>query len=225
MKTAAISLVLAFAACGFAQEGGSQSPAVSAERKDPSVSAAPATDPASLAAPKADPGDKPPQALAVDQRTYVIGAQDVLLVSVWQQKDLGGNVIVRPDGKISLPFGGELTAAGRTPVELSKDISDRLTKFIRDPQVSIQLLQSNSRKYYIQGEVLKPGEYPLIMPTRVLQALVNAGGFRDFANTKNIVILRNNGKQVLKFNYNDVIKGKNLEQNVPLQPDDMIVVK
>jgi polysaccharide biosynthesis/export protein len=133
--------------------------------------------------------------------------------------------VVRPDGKISLPYVGEIQAAGKTPDQLRKDIAERLTETIREPNVTVAITQVHSRKYFIQGEVLRPGEFDLIVPTTILQGLVQAGGFKEFANQKNIIIYRNNGEKILKFNYRDVIKGKNRQQNVLLEPGDIIVVK
>ena len=97
--------------------------------------------------------------------------------------------------------------------------------YIKKPQVSVGLVAVNSKKYFLQGEVLKPGEYNLIVPTTIMEGLVQAGGFKDFANQKDIRILRDGGRSVLHFNYKEMLKGKNLQQNVLLQPGDIIVVK
>jgi polysaccharide export outer membrane protein len=107
-------------------------------------------------------------------------------------------------------------------------VKDRIKKYVVDPDVSVSVLAVRSKKYFIQGEVNKTGEFPLTVPTRVLEALVNAGGFRDFANKKKIIIMRGtdmtSGTQRLQFNYNEVIKGKHLEQNIYLRPGDIILV-
>lgn len=158
----------------------------------------------------------------VDPHTYVIGPEDMLLVRVWREPELSGQFPVRPDGKISLPLVNELDAAGLTPEALSASIGKRLSKYMTQPQVNVAVLQVNSKKYFIIGEVQRPGSYPLTVPTTVLEALVNAGGFRDFANTKKIIILRKG--QRLKFNYKDVIAGKHMEQNVRLDSGDQIIV-
>jgi polysaccharide export outer membrane protein len=117
---------------------------------------------------------------------------------------------------------GEVQAAGITPVQLGKAITEKLSTIMKEPKVDVSVTQVNSKRYYIQGEVNKAGAFPLIVPTTVLEALSNCGGFRDFANKKNIVILRKG--QRLKFNYNDVIKGKNMEQNIYLEPGDYIII-
>jgi polysaccharide biosynthesis/export protein len=158
----------------------------------------------------------------VDPNTYTIGPEDVLLVRVWREPEHSGSVAVRPDGKISLPLIGELQAGGLTPAALTTQITEALSKFLKRPEVLISVQQVNSKKYYISGEVGRPGSFALAVPTTVLQALTQAGGFRDFANTKKIIIMR--GSERLKFNYKDVIKGKNMEQNILLYPDDHIVV-
>ena len=184
-----------------------------------------ATDPAKIGAPSEPAGSAGvrPAASAADVKTFVIGPEDGLSVRVWREPELSGSFTVRPDGKISLPLVNEIQAAGLTPEQLSAAIVQSLSRYMNRPEVSVSVVAVNSRKYYIQGEVQKPGAYPLVVPTTILEALVNAGGFREFANTKKIVLLRN-GKDRLKFNYKDVTRGKHTEQNVLLQPGDQIIV-
>ena len=160
--------------------------------------------------------------MPVDPKAYVIGAEDVLMVRVWREPELSGQINVRPDGKISLPLIGETQAAGLSPEALASAIGTGLTKFMTHPEVTVGVIQVNSKRYFIQGEVQKPGAYPLVVPTTVLEALVNAGGFRDFANSKKIRVMR--GSQVFKFNYKDVTQGKHLEENILLQAGDQIIV-
>jgi polysaccharide biosynthesis/export protein len=163
-----------------------------------------------------------PTAAPVDPKTYVIGPEDILSIRVWREPELSSAVQVRPDGKITLPLVGEMEAAGQTPEGLKTKIVDALQEYIIKPDVIVSLQSVQSRKYYITGEVNRPGTFPLVVPTTVLEALTNSGGFREFANTKKITILRK-GK-ILKFNYNDVVKGKNMQQNVPIENGDYIVV-
>jgi polysaccharide biosynthesis/export protein len=158
----------------------------------------------------------------LNAKTYIIGAEDVLLIKVWNEPQLTATYNVRPDGKISLPLAGEIVAAGLTPEKLGSDITEALSKSINHPDVSVSVNTVNSKKYFIMGEVQKTGVFPLLIPTTVLEALVNAGGFRDFAKKSNIIIIR--GSQRFKFNYNSVFKGKNREQNILLEPGDQIVV-
>jgi polysaccharide export outer membrane protein len=134
---------------------------------------------------------------------------------------------VRSDGKISLPLVGEVQAAGRTPLQLEEEISNKLLNYIKDPQVTVMVQQINSERYNILGQVAKPGSYALALTTSVLDAIANAGGFRDFAKKKGIYILRRNstgGQTRIPFNYQNVIKGKNPEQDIRLQPNDTVVV-
>jgi len=203
-------------------EAGSSAPP--GDRKAAVEPSAP-TDPAKLADAKPSPGVRPPAALPVDEKTYLIGAQDVLSVMVMGEKEYSGQYLVRPDGRISIPAIGEVVATGKTPEELEKDIAERLTVYIKKPQVNVGLVAVNSKKYFINGEVLKPGEYNLIVPTTVMEGLSQTGGFKEFANQKDIRILRDGGRSVLHFNYKEMLKGKNLQQNVLLQPGDIIVVK
>jgi polysaccharide biosynthesis/export protein len=161
-------------------------------------------------------------AAPVDPSAYVIGPEDVLMVRVWKEPDISGPVAVRPDGKISLQLVNEIAAAGLTPQKLAARIAEGLSQYMTRPEVSVAVQQVNSKRYYIHGEVLKPGMYPMVAPITVMEALVNSGGFKDFANVKNIVIAR--GTQRLKFNYRDVVKGKKLEQNITVEPGDQIIV-
>jgi polysaccharide export outer membrane protein len=200
-------------------------PSTPAGDKKPALEPSAPADPAKLADPKPSPGVRLPAALPVDEKTYLIGAQDVLSILVIGERDYSGQYLVRPDGRISLPFVGEISAAGRTPEELRKDVAERLTEWVKQPQVSVALVAVNSKKYFLEGEVLKPGEYNLIVPTTVMEGLVQSGGFKDFANQKDIRILRDGGKTVLRFNFKEMLQGKNLKQNVLLQHGDIIVVK
>jgi polysaccharide biosynthesis/export protein len=170
------------------------------------------------------PGAKTPAGAAVDPKTFVIGPEDILLVRVWNSPQVSGQVTVRPDGKITLQLLGEIQAAGLTPEALTQSIYDGVSKFETHDksEVTVEVRQVNSRKYFIQGEVTRSGAFPLLLPTTVLEALVNAGGFREFANTKKIIIM--SGGQQYYFNYKEVIHGKKLEQNRLLQPGDQIIV-
>jgi polysaccharide export outer membrane protein len=165
-----------------------------------------------------------PSVPGVDPKSFVIGAEDVLLIRVWNSPQVSGQVTVRPDGKITLQLLGELQAAGLTPEALAQTIYDGVLKFEAHDksEVTVSVLQVNSRKYFIQGEVMKSGSFPLLVPTTVLEALVNCGGFREFANQKKIVVMRA-GKQY-HFNWKEVTHGRKMEQNILLQPGDQIIV-
>ena len=158
---------------------------------------------------------------------FVIGNGDVLAVSVWKQPDISRTLPVRSDGRISLPLVGEVQATGRTPLKLEKDITDRLQSFLTEPEVTVIVEQINSQKFNILGRIARPWSYPLSNPTTVLDAIAVAGGCREFAKQKAIYILRvapDGGETRIPFNYQDVIKGKNVSKNIRLQPHDTIVV-
>ena len=159
---------------------------------------------------------------AVDPKSYRIGAEDVILIRVWREPDLSGLVAVRPDGKINLLLIGEIDAVDTTPVELEARISKAYEKVLKNPIVSLQVQKVESKRYLLSGEVNRAGAFPLVRPMTVLEAITIAGGIREFGNGKKIIIMR--GNERLKFNFNEVIKGKKPEQNILLQPGDHIVV-
>jgi len=159
---------------------------------------------------------------AVDPKSYRIGPEDVIAIRIWREPELSGLVSVRPDGKINLLLVGEIDASETTPVELEARIVKAYQVVLKNPIVSLQVQKVESKRYLLSGEVNKAGAFPLVRPMTVLEALTIAGGIREFGNGKKIVIMR--GTERLKFNFNEVIKGKKLEQNIQLQPGDHIVV-
>jgi len=150
----------------------------------------------------------------------------VLTVVVWREKDLSGDVVVRPDGRITLPLINEVVASGLTPDQLRDRIKEGLGRFVEDPNVTVGVKQINSRKVFITGMVGKPGVFPLTSSMTVLQLLSLAGGLNEFADGKKIVVMRteNGVQRALNFNYQDVRKGKNLKQNIELQAGDTVIV-
>jgi polysaccharide biosynthesis/export protein len=157
---------------------------------------------------------------------YVIGADDVLSVVFWRDKELTSDVTVRPDGKVSLPLLNDVQATGLTPAQLRDRIVEESKKYVEDPNVTVVVKQINSRKVFITGEVRKPGPYPMSGTISVLQLISIAGGLADYAKPEKIMIVRSeNGKQVsFRFNYKEVIEGKKLAQNIDLKPGDSIIV-
>jgi polysaccharide biosynthesis/export protein len=157
---------------------------------------------------------------------YVIGTDDVLSIVYWKDKDMSADAKVRPDGRIALPLINEVQAAGLTPEQLHAKLVEESKKYMEDANITVVVREINSRKAFITGEVNKPGPYPLTAPTTVMQLISMAGGLRDYANAKNIMIMRSEaGRQIaLKFNYKDVASGKNLKQNIELKPGDTVVV-
>jgi polysaccharide export outer membrane protein len=184
------------------------------------LSTAQAPKPSQPGAPNAVPAAPVP-------RDYVIGVQDVLSVVFWREKDLSAEVVVRPDGKISLPMLNDVTAAGLTPEALAEVVAKAGAKFVRDAGATVIVKEIRSRKIYIIGEVSKPGTFQLGSEMTVLQAIGEAGGFIEGANKSDVQIVRTNGstEQRFKFNYNDVVKGKNPAQNIRLLPGDTIIVR
>lgn len=159
---------------------------------------------------------------AVDPNKYLIGPEDILFIKVWREPDFTLPAAVRPDGKITMPLIGDVQAADQTPVQLTKTLTELLSKYLNNPDVNVIVADVRSRKYYIIGEVNRPGVFPLVTPTTVLEALGSAGGFKEFANTKKIKILR--GDKIFNFNYNDVTRAKHMEQNITLENGDKIIV-
>ena len=160
-------------------------------------------------------------------RDYVIGVEDVLSVVFWREKDLSADVVVRPDGKISLPMLNDVMAAGLTPEALADVVAKAGAKFVRDSGATVIVKEIRSRKIYVIGEVSKPGTFQLGSEMTVLQALGEAGGFIEGANKGDVRIVRNEGGKEtrFKFNYNEVVDGKNPEQNIKLLPGDTIIVR
>lgn len=163
---------------------------------------------------------------AADDTNYVIGPEDVLVVSVWKEPEVSGAVNVRPDGKISMPLLNDVQAAGLTPMALKNDITEKLQKFISEPRVTVMVTATNSQRVFVLGEVGRPGTLPLSPNMTVLQAISASGGLTPFANQKKIYVLRTEaGKQTKHmFNYKEVVKGENEAQNIQLRAGDTLVV-
>ncbi len=171
----------------------------------------------------ADPALTPTTTSApVDPKTFKIGSEDVLRIQVWKEPELGGVMSVRPDGVITVDLLGEIHASGLTPEQLTQKLKDEYAKLINNPIVIVSVQQVRSKKYYLSGGLVHNGEVPLVVPTTVMEAISISGGFTEFANKKKVVILR--GDKRFYFNYNEVVKGKKLEQNIYLESGDFIIV-
>ena len=157
---------------------------------------------------------------------YLIGPEDVLTIVVWREKDMSTDAVVRPDGLISIPLLNDLQAAGLTPDQLKASIEKLASKLMAEPNATVIVKAINSRKVHIVGNVIKGGTFPLTGEMTVLQLIAQAGGLQEWADSKHITVMRKeNGKDILlKFNYKDVVKSKNLQQNVLLKPGDTIIV-
>jgi len=161
-----------------------------------------------------------------DESHYLIGANDLLNIFIWQEEELTQDVVVMADGRITFPLIGEIMAKGLTVTQLANIITEKMKDYISNPVVTVGLRESRSRMIYTIGKIVNPGSYQLQPDMTVLQALSNAGGFTEWADTKNIMIVRRtNNKDVMhRFNYQEFISGKDLKQNIVLEPNDTIVV-
>jgi polysaccharide biosynthesis/export protein len=192
-----------------------------AQQKD----SAQASDPADSAKAPSSPASTHAAAVPSD---YRIGVSDVIAVSVWKVADLSRSVPVRPDGKISLPLIGDLEAAGKTTSELHDLVVADLKAYVPDPDVTVIVEQINSQKYFVLGQVVHPGSYPLTAPATVVEALAAAGGFVDWARTDNIMVVRRTASdqtERIRFNYKDWLKKKGKKESpIRLRNGDVIVV-
>jgi polysaccharide biosynthesis/export protein len=181
------------------------------------------------------PAAQPQQAAAQPQQPdsdnptssdYRIGVGDVLNIQVWKETDLTRSVPVRPDGKISFPLLDDLQAAGLTPLELKRILTDKLKQYLSGPRVTVLVEEVNSYKVYVMGEVVLQGSLVLKTRTTLLQAISLAGGFTAYAKRDQIIVLRKNGKkdERIKLNYDRIVAGKSPEQNLVLEPGDTVVV-
>jgi polysaccharide export outer membrane protein len=191
----------------------------------------PAVAPAQTATrPPTAPARTPTAAAAVIPPTpkdYIIGVEDVLSVVFWREKDLSADVIVRPDGKISLPMLNDIAAAGVTPEQLADTLQKAATKFVREPGATVIVKEIRSRKVFVIGQVTKPGTFTLTSDMNVLQIIAEAGGFLEDAKKDQVTIVRteNGQERRFRFNYDDVVRGKRSQQNLRLLPGDTVIVR
>ena len=175
------------------------------------------------AAPPAPAATKP----VIPEGAYTVKPGDLLAISVWKEPDLQGPVLVRPDGTFSFPLAGQFDARGKSVQELQQLVTDRLRKFISDPVVTVSVQEIKGNKVYVIGQVNKPGDFVVNPKVDVMQALSMAGGTTPFASLGDIMILRrteSGQQQALPFRYTDVVRGRNLDQNITLQAGDVVVV-
>jgi polysaccharide export outer membrane protein len=172
------------------------------------------------------PSQSAPAAAVALPSDYVIGPEDVLGVVFWREPDISGDVTVRPDGRITIPVIGEIHAAGLRPEALQEQVHAAASKYLTDVNVAIVVREINSRKIFVTGRVNTPGPHPLTGLLTVVQAIALAGGLTEFANDRNITVLRTDstGTRSFKVNYRDIARGRNLQQNIVLLPGDTIVV-
>jgi polysaccharide export outer membrane protein len=182
--------------------------------------------PAGRAAAPTAPAASPSDAATTTPADYVIGAGDVLQVVFWREPDMSAEVVVRPDGRISLPLLNEIAVTGLSPEQLRQKLATDAQRFVQEPNVAVVVKQINSRRVYITGQVAKPGPYPLTTSMNVLQLISTAGGLNEYAKEKDIIVMRTeNGKAMnYPFNYKDVVHRKNLKQNIELKSGDTVIV-
>lgn len=195
----------------------------------------PVSGPVSVPAPEPSPSLTVEKSSPVEKsslivtRDYIIGPEDVLEITVWRNQELSRQVQVRPDGRISLPLIGDVTAVGKTPMQLTAEISTKLKEYKESPTVAIVVKEVNSYAIYVLGEVGKPGKYPLKTKTTLLQGITMAGGFTPIAARNRLVVFRfndngNNGSEKLRASYDDIVLRDGSQQNLELKPGDTIVV-
>jgi polysaccharide export outer membrane protein len=217
--TIARVLLMAGLTCGaigalHAQAPASPGTGTNAPRPAGSTPPAPAGVAQAAAAPSGPPSD------------YVIGPDDILTIKVWQDDKMSGDVVVRPDGKVTLALINDIQAAGLTPEQFRASVQAEAGKFVKEPTVDVFVKQINSRRIFVTGEVAKPAAYPLTGKMTVMQAIALAGGPTQYANKGKVTILRTeDGKTtLLKVNYSQILEGKNLKQNYELKVGDVITV-
>lgn len=218
----AIAFIFATFLTAVAQAPAQQPPAPATPQQPQEQQAKP---PGEAQEPEKDKKEQPPAQptpLAVDPNHFQLGPQDIVFIQVWREPEFTRQAIVRPDGKIGMPLIKDIEAAGKTPEQLAKSLETALSEYLKAPEVTVTVVQVNSKKYFVTGQVNRPGAFSLYTPIHVMEALTQAGGFREFANTKKITILRKGER--IKFNYNDVVKGKNLDQDIVVEHGDYIIV-
>jgi polysaccharide export outer membrane protein len=176
--------------------------------------------------PQGFPAASPENSVAVVPVDYVIGPQDVLQIRFWRDADMSGDVTVRPDGKISIPLLNDIPAAGRTPEELRIALVAAASKYVEEPNPTVTVKEIHSRFVYITGNVARPASYAINGDLDVLKLITLAGGLLEYADSEKIQIIRTqNGKsEYHRFNYKDVLKQKNMQQNITLKPGDQVLV-
>jgi polysaccharide biosynthesis/export protein len=194
-----------------------------------SASTLPSSTPGAVSSPVSTmPNQMAEKSSLIVTKEYIIGPEDVLEITVWRNQDLSKVVAVRPDGRISMPLIGDVTAVGRTPSQLTEEIVSRLKEFKESPSIAIVVKEVNSYTVFILGEVQKPGKYPLKSKTTLLQGITIAGGFTPTAARNKMVLFRfvdnGTGDERMKASYDDIVLRDGSRQNVELKPGDTVVV-
>jgi polysaccharide export outer membrane protein len=230
-----LSLVALAVCLAGAQEATAQSPATAAPGRPPATQGRPsATQARTAAAPQGPPTFASPYDRDALAEEYRIAPGDVLQVFVWREPELSREVRVRTDGLVTVPLLGDLSAVNKTPKSLAAELAQQFARFVTSPNVTVTVTYSTTQRFFVVGQVTKPGEFPLLGRTSLLQALALAGGFEEFAKTEEVKVIRQEvsvveGRArtreiVLPANYKALAQGQNLHQNFLLKPGDVIVV-
>lgn len=228
MKLRSLLILAFFATSLFCHAQGAPQPAPAAtaapDQAAPAVPFQAAPPPSTQTAPTTDPA-LPPMAPGTDKTSYVIGPSDSIAVSVWKEPTLSGNLLVRPDGMISMPLLGDVQASGLTCLQLGSQIESKLRKYVQDPKVDVVLAQIHSKFIYMLGEIGRKGPIEMTPGMTLLQAVAVAGGISEYGNAKKMYILRDEDGKHLKLHvhYKEALKG-NTDLNILLKAGDTIVV-
>ncbi len=170
--------------------------------------------------------EKGAAAIAPDSDRYLIGPEDVLTIQVWREEQLSQTVMVRRDGKISLPLIDEVQAAGLTPLQLKEVLTRKYKNFVEMPVITVMVREARRFKEYVGGQVHKPGMYTLVGEISILQLIPMAGGFTEWANPRKILLVRKEGDQEKRYtiNYKKIVSGEDLSSNMLLKPGDTVIV-
>jgi polysaccharide biosynthesis/export protein len=209
-----IAVIVTLPVACFAQFRGPDRQVASAGSAPVAVASGPATKPAT-----------PNLTLrATPEHPFHVGAGDVLNITVWEEPQLTTKAVVRPDGFISMPLVDDVSVTGLTPEQIQVLLTERVARIVKRPRVSVVVEEIHSRLVYITGEVQHPGAYPLVENINVVQLIARSGGLTEYAHKHNVFVLRQEPRQKIKVDYDKVLKGRNVEQNIALLPGDMVVI-
>jgi polysaccharide biosynthesis/export protein len=221
-----VAAAMVVSGCAAYAQTAEASQKASAQSQQPPVSLSPAmpvTSPPADPAKMAESGSTKPANVAIDVNTFVLGVEDQITVSMWDEPKFNGNYTIRPDGMINMPLIGEIQAVGLTPMQLQDAINKAALTQLKTPRCTVNVVGVHSKRVYFDGDGIAPGAMDLAIPMHLLEAISARGGFKDFADKKHIKILRD-GKSFMTVNYKDLISGKHPESNIMLQDKDHVIV-
>jgi polysaccharide export outer membrane protein len=223
---AVAAIVLIFNQTIFAQEKQPAAPQAGQEKSPQAASVPAPAKPAGGGKTEALKAAQAKASIAADSDNYIIGPEDVLFVYVWKEENLSRTVPVRIDGMISIPLVDDIKAAGMTPLQLKEVLLAKLREFVETPDVTIIVTEANSYRVYVQGEVKTPGVFKLRTETSLVQLIIMAGGFTDWANQKKITIMRKEGGKDSRIvvNYKKIVEGDESAKDVMLKSGDIVII-